>query len=98
MTYRGVYQNGMVFFEGEVGLRNGDRVDVNPSRKAGRRSSTKAKAKARGGKKPAAVHPLIALAGIWKDRPDWRGKSSVEVVAELRKSTSPSRRARRARG
>jgi hypothetical protein len=30
MTYRGVYRDGLVFLEGEVQLRNGEAVDVNP--------------------------------------------------------------------
>jgi hypothetical protein len=107
MTYRGVYRDGLVILEGDVNLRNGDHVDVNlrgssGSARAGRAKSRKQVSKARVGKGRAQpVHPLIALAGIWKDRPEWKGKSSVEVVAELRKSGAPparpARRAPRAR-
>jgi putative addiction module CopG family antidote len=38
---------------------------------------------------------LLALSGIWKDRPEWKGKSSVEVVAGLRRGRVQRRGARR---
>jgi hypothetical protein len=100
MTYRGVYQDGVVILEGDVPLRNGDRVSVNPS-KAKTRSRQKPKLRSgRSGAKPSKkVHPFIALAGIWKDRPDWKGKSTLEVVADLRKRpTTPPKRPRASRG
>ena len=31
---------------------------------------------------------LLAARGNWKDRPEWKGKSSAQVAAELRKQAS----------
>ena len=76
---------------GEVAFRNGDAVHVSdaPSSKRRTRSNTLAKkkvSKSRSAeKKKTKQHPFMALAGIWKDREDWRGMTSVEVVQELRK-------------
>jgi hypothetical protein len=102
MVYRGVYQgDGNVKLEGGADLRLGTRVDVFPSGDGnGSRQRTRTRLKpgaGRGKSNGKSVHPFIALAGLWKDRPEWRGKSSVEVVAELRQRSAPqkSKRARR---
>jgi outer membrane protein assembly factor BamB len=93
MSYRGVYRDGIVVLEGEVDLRNGTTVEVNPARGKGK-GRRKVSSTPRRDRKAAQVHPFIALAGLWKDRPEWRGRSSVEIVRELRRR-SPSTRARR---
>jgi len=31
---------------------------------------------------------IMAFCGVWKDRPDWKGKSSARIAAELRKRAS----------
>jgi hypothetical protein len=91
MTFRGVYQNGVVVLSGDVDLENGTPVDVNPSRSGAKRSRRSSS------KKPARKeHPLIALAGIWKDRPEWKSMTSVEVLADIRRSRSAPATRRRA--
>lgn len=93
MTYRGVYRDGVVTLEGDVDLRNGAIVEVNAASTrrvaAASASTTKARKPVRQKKK----HPFIALAGIWKDRDDWRGKTSEEIVAGFRtRSPKPSKK------
>jgi hypothetical protein len=84
MVYRGVYQDGVVVLEGEVDLRNGSRVEVQPARRA-----TTAESKKRAGKgartSAKSADPLLKFFGVWKDRADWKGRSSVEVAKELRR-------------
>ena len=38
----------------------------------------------RGQKKRTGLDKLI---GIWKDRPDWKGKSTLQIAAELRQKS-----------
>src|SRR4051812_44314393 len=98
MTFRGTVINGVVVPDPGPPLPEGARVSM--SRLSGSRRSAKpskplglTKGKPRRSPvKAGKVHPLIALAGIWKDRPDWKGKSSIEIVAELRRR--PTGRAR----
>ncbi len=114
MTYKGVYRDGIVIIQGDVGLRNGSIVDVNL------RAQTKQPARTSGARKPKASRDidslfkqnswdqlhrnkmnkkermaiLLASRGVWKDRPEWKGKSSAEISTELR--IQASRRGRNA--
>ncbi len=103
MTYRGVYRDGVIVLSGDVDLQNGDTVDVNRNSAAGvtpkRKpvSADKKRARAGSSKKKQSEHPFLALAGMWKDRKDWRGKSSVKVVAEIRDRGRSAKRPKRVR-
>ena len=78
-------------FRGDVDLENGTPVEVNPSSRIGTRVRKGKGVRTRAEK----VHPLIALAGMWKDRPEWKGMTSVEIVAELRRRPSLAAPAKR---
>jgi len=97
MTFRGTVINGVIVPDTGQTLPEGTRFNLSPLPGARRRGSrtaakapgsngTRAKARAAGTQRnrAAASHPLTALAAIWKDRSDWKGKSSGEGVAELR--------------
>lgn len=89
MTYRGVYRDGIVVMQGEVGLRNGAAVEVTPARD-GRVRKGAAKTARRSGSKPkksaGSAKPLPAF-GIWKDR--WpNSMSSAEVACRMREQVS----------
>lgn len=99
MTYRGIVQNGIVIIENPDGLRDGTVVDVQPAGRrakksrdlqprpaasAPNRSAKKAKAlKSRA--RRASGDPLFEAFGLWKNRPEWKGKSTIEIAAELRR-------------
>jgi hypothetical protein len=84
MTFRGVYRDGVVILDDHEGLRNGAVVKVTRSTR-GRKATGKAKTTTpkRGAKK--AKDPLLALAGIWKNRAEWKGKTTLQIVQELRR-------------
>lgn len=42
-------------------------------------------AKAKKMTKKERMAAIMAAAGMWKDRPEWKGKSSAEIATELRK-------------
>lgn len=94
MTFRAVVQDGLIVINTHGAIPDGTTVRVvraGAPRKVAKTASraTKGPRAKEAGKPVRRVaqkpHPLLALAGIWKDRPDWRGKSSTEVVAELRR-------------
>ena len=94
MTFRGTVIKGVVVPDAGSELPEGARVSVNPLRSSSR--PKRIAATSRGNKKSktrakARKAPLTALAGIWKDRPDWKGKSSIQIVAELRRNTGRPR-------
>ena len=93
MTFHGTFTKGIIIPDPGQSLPEGTRVAVNPLRTAERLTARTRKTKAVKGRasRNRKVHPLTALAGIWKDRADWKGKSSVQVVAELRRSSGPRR-------
>lgn len=100
MTYRGVYRDGFVRLQGDVHLPNGSYVEVNPaleqrawkapggfrrSRSSRNRGATDWELATR--KKltrPQRVAAALAACGTWKDRPEWKGKSSARIAAMLR--------------
>jgi hypothetical protein len=101
MTYRGVYRNGVVVIDGEVGWPDGASVEVRPAaRRAKRGSNQRARPTSKAKRKPSEkkVDPIMALAGIWKDRPDWRGLSTLQVVAKLRERASGGATVQKRRG
>jgi hypothetical protein len=83
MTFRGVYRDGVVIIDDPSGLRNGAVVEVIQPARVASGASTKVRRKKATTKK--GKDPLLALAGIWKDRPEWKGKSTLEVARALRK-------------
>lgn len=98
MTYRGIFQNGVVIVENADGLRNGTVVDVQPAkrstkskrsvrpqRSAAVRSRPAKKTRRKGRARKAVGDPFIESFGLWKDRPEWKGKSTLEIAAELRR-------------
>jgi hypothetical protein len=92
MTYRGVYRDGVIVLSGEVQLHDGDSVQVTRESRTGKVRPGKRTSKS---KKSKALHPVLKLAGIWKDREDWRGLSSVEVLELIRKQNKASKPAKK---
>lgn len=86
MTFRAVVRDGMININTHGELPDGTVVEVSPVRRRARKTSTRSARKSTKATKTAKTkaNPLLALAGIWKDRPDWRGKSTLEIQRELR--------------
>ncbi|CAG0997522.1 hypothetical protein PHYC_02659 [Phycisphaerales bacterium] len=92
MSFKGTYRDGIVYLTGngsEVARRDGERVEVTPLRRP-RKSAGPARARpaSKTKKRLTKAQRLAAFDaafGIWKDRPDWKGKTTLEIVAELRK-------------
>lgn len=94
MEFRGTFRDGVVIPDQTDGLRNGDVVRFIPAKKRIKPSataSTRAKP-SRTGKAVAKrrLDAFMSAFGCMKDRPDWKGKTTLEIVAELRKRTSKS--------
>ncbi len=97
MTYRGVYRDGVVVLQGDVALQEGEAVEVNTARpnratiavpnKKSLRSDAPAKrtrgTKAKKTQSRKKVQDLAAF-GIWKNRAEWKGLSTLEIMAQLR--------------
>lgn len=90
MTYRGIFQNGIVILEDASGLRDGQSVEVLPDRAA--KGGSPAAKKPTGRKRSKAARPKGALPslGLWRDRVEF--SNAAAAARRLRKRTS--RRAR----
>lgn len=73
--------NGVVVPDAGQSLPEGARIAMSPIKGATRKRASR-QVKKRAGKKSGGMN---ALAGIWKNRPDFKGKSSTQIVAELRR-------------
>jgi hypothetical protein len=100
MIYRGVYRDGVVTLQGDVDLPDGSVVEVLPKARAtpakkavSRRKPEKASKSQKAPKrlsKADRVAAALAVMGDWKDRADFKGRSTLDIAQELR------RKARRA--
>jgi len=104
MTYRGVYRDGVVRVEGDVDLRNGSHVEITAAikplvAKANSQSPRpKSASKVTGNMwelamskrltKAQRIAAALAACGDWKDRTEWKGKSSSQIASELRKTAA----------
>jgi hypothetical protein len=93
MTIRGIIRNGMIETDGE--LPDGTEVRIVPVKPRGTKSARAgqpavktaprkkrvAAARKRGDSKS---NPLLPLFGIWKDRPEWKGLTTLEIHKLLR--------------
>lgn len=100
MICRGVYRDGVVRIKGKLHWPNGARVrlylEVEPrvslTPEARKRSAAEGKAmnaprKKLSRKKMTKAErrtSLDAAFGMWKDRPEWAGMTSVEILADIR--------------
>jgi hypothetical protein len=97
MTFRAVVRDGMININTHGRLPDGTVVEVLPVTPASKPKGP-SKARSRGPRKPTKrgkaepANPLLAIAGIWKDRPDWKGKSTLEIQRELREKALGHRR------
>lgn len=84
--FRAVVRDGMININTHGELPDGTVVEVSPVRRRASKSSTRRVMKPAKAAKMAKskTNPLLELAGIWKDRPDWKGKSTLEIQRELR--------------
>lgn len=92
MTFRTVVRDGLIVINTHGELPDGTPVEVvrTPSAESNNTRTVKKRSKsARGASKPAGgvSDPIEALAGIWKDRPDWKGKTTSQIAAELREKS-----------
>ena len=85
MTYKGVYRAGVIVVSGDVDLHEGEPVRISREASPAKKKAVKVKPKA---EKSPAKHPVTKLAGIWKDRKDWRGLTSLEVLERIRSGHS----------
>lgn len=83
MTYRGTVRNGVIVLS-NAELPEGMSVRVSPE------SSPKRKRIRKPRTRRSTSRPLPGF-GMWKDRKEWRGKSSVEVARELRRAAMGER-------
>lgn len=89
MTYRGIVRNGRILVDIDD-LPDGTSVEITPIKRPSSKKSKKKKATSRrrkplsGSARRKKKDPFESIFGIWKDRPDWKGKSSLEILAELR--------------
>lgn len=88
MTLRSVVRDGLIVVNTHGEIPDGTPVvilrDDQPRRggKKAKPTAKRAKKKARSAaKKPLRDLPAF---GIWKDRPEWKGKTSAEIARELR--------------
>lgn len=97
MTFRGIYRDGVIVPNSEPGLSNGTVVRCTPAAKPQRKAPVKTAAqtrkksgsraeKTRRMTKPQRVAAVMQAFGMYRDRPDWRGRSSIEIAAELRQN------------
>ena len=97
MTFRTVVQDGLIVVNTHGALPDGTAVDVVPARRARPRKGESRKPSA-GSKSPKKKRLRdLAFFGMWKDRPEWKGKSTLEIAAELREKAL-GRRTRRSNG
>ncbi len=97
MTLRGTVRDGMIAINTHGMLPEGAEVEVvrvDP-RKNGRAATgagarvTKKKKKTKAGRRPK--DPLLALAGMWSNRPEWKGLTSLEIQQQLRRKAGIGR-------
>ena len=92
MTFRTIVRDGMININTHGELPDGTPVEAlpiqqsPPRRGSAQRASAKKAAPKRPSKKTGKpdANPLLSLAGIWKSRPEWKGKSTLEIHRELR--------------
>jgi hypothetical protein len=78
MILRGTYQGDrVIILDGAVGLRPGQAVEVQPAPRA--RAA-----------KPAKPRRIWG-AGMWADRPDFKGKSAKQIARQLRRKAMGAR-------
>jgi hypothetical protein len=97
MTFRGVFRNGVIVPQEGMSLPNGTVVDIRAG-KQGRRQKPATKATSRSealkqkrSRKTREDEPVLEGFGMWKNRADWRGKSTLEVARELRRKAMGDR-------
>ncbi len=106
MMLRTIVRDGLIVVNTHGELPDGTRVvivrDDRPRQNAKKimtpaKRATKKKA-ARRAKRGPLSDPILKVFGMWKDRPEWKGKSSAQIARDLRESVySRSLRNRRKR-
>jgi hypothetical protein len=86
MTFRGVVRDGViVILDGEI--PDGTPVEVSPLHRRSKKkasTSTKSAKPTRARKPPLEKLPAF---GMWKNRPEWKGLSTLEIMAKLREKS-----------
>lgn len=102
MTLRTVVRDGLIVVNTHGEIPDGTPVvimrDDRPRRSVkkakGPAKRTAKKKAARAGVRPKS-DPIMKVFGMWKDRPEWKGKSSAEIARELRERALGHRSGRR---
>jgi len=93
MTFRAIVRDGMININTHGELPDGSIVELVHVERAKDRSPRRSAAVAQPARTPRAAKPskkirskdpLVSLFGIWKNRPEWKGKSPLEIQQELR--------------
>lgn len=85
MTLRGTFRDGVIIPEQSDGLRDGDVVDIVRKRAGRARTGRKATSGGAGKKRRGKSRMPLFGFGLLKDKREWRGRSTVEIAAELKK-------------
>lgn len=88
MTFRAIVQDGFIVINTRGELPDGTRVRVI---REGRLARAKKPIKSPRTPKQAALADLPAI-GMWKNRPEWKGKSTLRIAQELREKSLGGRR------
>jgi len=95
MIFRTTVKDGLIIINTHGKIPDGTPVEVvrvkPPRKKSAAKKPVKKKATGRKAKKTDAAEAFQSLAGIWKDRPDWKGKTTLEIAAELRRKAMGGR-------
>ncbi|MBX3403252.1 MAG: hypothetical protein KF699_07570 [Phycisphaeraceae bacterium] len=89
MTLRSVVRDGLIVVNTHGEIPDGTPVVIlrdDKPRRTGKKAKSAKQATTKKKARSAARKPLRELAafGMWKNRPEWKGKSSAEIARELR--------------
>jgi hypothetical protein len=93
MTFRGVYRDGIIVPSADPDLPNGTVVRWTSDSRAKQSSRAVGRSKSRSNARPAGkkmtkaqrIAAVMQAFGMDRDRPDWKGRSSAEIAADLRR-------------
>lgn len=88
MTFRAIVQDGYINTRGR--LPDGTPVTVVPDR-APRATKSRANKSRKSSHRSTPLSELPAI-GMWKNRPDWKGKSTAQIARALREKSLGGRR------
>ena len=83
MTFRTTVRDGMININTRGEIPDGEVVEIVRIGPASSKSTAKTVKRSRATKRPKK-DPFLAAFGAWKDRPEWKGKTALEIQQILR--------------